>query len=251
MRPELSFLAGLLTLAFLSMAVYKLRENGRKPDKLDVKDRGSFVLGGFVRDWFYWFLWPVEAPALKSGLGPLVFNLAGVGFGILAGVGFALGHPALGGWAVFLGGVADILDGRVARARGLASPRGAFLDSTLDRFAEVGAFAGLAVFFHQRPLVSLLVILALGGSLMVSYTRARGESQGVVCKVGIMQRAERLLLLGFGGILDPSVSEWTGWEQGTLLVAVMAVIAVGTLGTAIYRTVWITKRLPSGGPDPS
>lgn len=251
MRAELSFLVGLLALALLSMVVYKLREDRRKPDTLDVRDRGTFVLGGFVREWFYWFIWPLEAPVLKVGFGPLAFNLAGVGFGVLSGAAFALGRPVLGGWAILLGGLADILDGRVARARGLASPRGAFLDSTLDRFAEVGAFAGLAVFFHERPFVALLVALGLGGSLLVSYTRARGESQGVVCKVGVMQRAERLLLLGFGGILDPSVSEWTGGQPGTLLMVILFVIAVGTLATAAYRTVWITKRLPSGGTDAS
>ncbi|MFC1661234.1 CDP-alcohol phosphatidyltransferase family protein, partial [Gemmatimonadota bacterium] len=146
---------------------------------------------------------------------------------------------------VLLGGMADVLDGRVARARGLASPRGAFLDSTLDRFAEVAVFAGLAVHFHGRPLVTLILALALGGSLLVSYTRARGESQGVVCKVGLMQRAERLLLLGFGGLLDPSVADWTGGPPGGLLTWVLALIAVGTVSTAIYRTVWISRRLPA------
>ena len=64
-----------------------------------------------------------------------------------------------------------------------------------------------------------------------------------------MQRAERLLLLGFGGLLDPSVMAWVGGSPGTLLVAVVAVIAVGTIATAIYRTVWISTRLPSANAD--
>ena len=106
-------------------------------------------------------------------------------------------------------------------------------------------FAGLAVYFHARPIVSLMVALALGGSLLVSYTRARGESQGVLCKVGIMQRAERLLLLGFAGLLDSSVAEWTGQPSGTLLALVITGIAIGTVGTAVYRTIWISTRLPS------
>jgi CDP-diacylglycerol--glycerol-3-phosphate 3-phosphatidyltransferase len=146
---------------------------------------------------------------------------------------------------VFLGGAADVFDGRVARSLRLASARGAFLDSTLDRFAEVGMFAGLAVYFHTRPILSLMVGLALGGSLLVSYTRARGESQGITCKVGIMQRAERLLLVGFAGVLDPSFSLWTGLPPGSLLGIAVIFIAVGTVATAIYRTVWIATRLPS------
>jgi CDP-diacylglycerol--glycerol-3-phosphate 3-phosphatidyltransferase len=87
------------------------------------------------------------------------------------------------------------------------------------------------------------VAAGLGGSLLVSYARARGESVGVVCKVGVMQRAERLLLIGFGGILDPMVTGGAGWNEGTLLLALLVLVAVGTIGTAVYRTVWIAERL--------
>ena len=143
----------------------------------------------------------------------------------------------LGGWCVLLGGAADVLDGRIARARGMANERGAFLDSTLDRFAEVGALIGLAIMFRTDATQLAIATTALGGSLLVSYARARGESLGVVCKVGIMQRAERLLLVGFGGILDPAVSEWQGWAEGTLLIWLLGLMAVGTVSTAVYRTV--------------
>jgi phosphatidylglycerophosphate synthase len=192
----------------------------------------------------------VERASLALGLGPLFYNLAGVAFGAAAGVAFALGHPVLGGWGVLLGGVADILDGRIARARGIASRRGAFLDSTLDRFAEFAAFVGLAALFAGSPWALTLVVSALGGSLLVSYARARGESVGVLCKLGVMQRAERLILLGMGGILDPGFGAlvgnvaWADTRGGALLVPVLAVIAVGTVGTAIFRTVWIARRLP-------
>ena len=255
MRADLAFLVGLVALALLSMPVYAARR-GRGRDPLDVAHRGSFVLGPFVREWFYWFLRPVERSALALRLSPLAFNLLGVAFGVAAGVAFAADRVVLGGWGVLLGGVADILDGRVARAQGVASRRGAFLDSTLDRFAEMGAFVGLAAWSGGWTPGLVLVATALGGSLLVSYARARGESVGVVCKLGVMQRAERLLLLGFGGLLDPAVSAavgpvaWTppGASGGALLVPALAVIAVGTVGTAVFRTVWIARRLPH--PDP-
>lgn len=242
MRTDMAVLLGILGLAVLSMPVFALGAAGR-PDPHDVKDRGSFILGDFVRRWFYWFIRPVEAVALALGLHPLFFNLLGVAFGIAAGILFATDHLYLGGWGVLLGGMADVLDGRIARARGLADERGAFLDSTLDRFAELGAFVGLGVLFAESDWGLAVVVTALGGSLLVSYARARGESVGVVCKLGIMQRAERLLAVGLGGIFDPAVSSALGRPEGSLLLPVLAIVAAGTVGTAVFRTVWIARRL--------
>lgn len=244
MRTEVAVLLAVLATALVSMPLYALGPARRERDKLEVEDRGSFVLGPFVRNWFLWFQSPAQKVALFLGLGPLFFNLLGVFFGVLAGVFFATGHLGLAGWSVLLGGWADIMDGRVARALGVASEHGAFLDSTLDRFAEFGAFVGLAVLFREAPLGLVLVVTALGGSLLVSYARARGEAVGVVCKLGIMQRAERLLILGFGGLLDPTVAAWAGRPTGALLIPAVGIMALGTVGTAIFRTWWIAVRLP-------
>jgi CDP-diacylglycerol--glycerol-3-phosphate 3-phosphatidyltransferase len=241
-RPDVVILLGILGSALLSMPVYAARAAGRA-DPLDLANRGSFVLGGFVRSWFYWFVGPIERLALRLGLSATAFNLLGVAFGVAAGVAFASGSLNLGGWAVLLGGAADVLDGRIARAQGVEGPRGAFLDSTLDRFAEVAAFVGLAVYYQASAPAIAIVAAGMGGSLLVSYARARGESVGLVCKVGIMQRAERLLLVGFGGILDPMVAVTAGWSEGALLLALLTLVAVGTIGTAMYRTVWIAARL--------
>lgn len=244
MRTDLLVLLGIIAFALLSMPLYAMSSARRRGDPHDIANRGSFVMGGFVRQWFYWFVGPVERTALALHMGPLFFNLLGVAFGVVAAACFGTGHTVLGGWAVLLGGAADVLDGRIARALGIANKRGAFLDSTLDRFAEFAAFVGLALMFRASGAALVLVVTALGGSLLVSYARARGESVGVVCKLGILQRAERLLLLGFGAILDPSVSVWTHRDPGTLLVPVLGIMAVGTVGTAIFRTVWIARRLP-------
>lgn len=242
MRADVVIFIGILAVALASMPLYAVT-GARRRDPLDVAERGTFVLGPFLRSWFYWFVRPVEVIAVAARVSPTAFNLLGVVFGVAAGVAFAMGHLVLGGWAVLLGGIADVLDGRIARALGVAGSRGAFLDSTLDRFAEVGAFVGLAVYFQASTLALVVVVTGLGGSLLVSYARARGESVGVVCKVGVMQRAERLLSIGLGGVLDPAVSAAAGWDEGTLLIALLTVVAVGTVGTAAYRTVWIARRL--------
>lgn len=243
MRPELTALVVIVGLALATMAVFALSGASRAVDALESTTRGKFVLGSFVRRWFFWFVRPVERASLLLGLSPLFYNLLGFAFGAAAGWLFASGRFATAGWAVLLSGVADALDGRVARARGLAGPRGAFLDSTIDRFAEVAAFVGLAVAFRPSGAALAVVAAALGGSLLVSYTRARGESQGVLCTAGVMQRAERLLLIGFGAILDGTGSALLGRDPGTVLLAVLAVTAVGTVATAVFRTVWIARRL--------
>ncbi|MDE2773640.1 MAG: CDP-alcohol phosphatidyltransferase family protein [Gemmatimonadota bacterium] len=244
-----------VALALITIPIYVMRGRSVGPDPLAAADQRTFLFGSFLRDWFYWFLGPVVRLSVALRLSPLFWNLAGVVFGTTAGVCFALDRPALAGWAVVMGGIADILDGRVARYHKIASRRGAFLDSTLDRFAEAAVFVGLAVRFADNSWALTLVVAALAGSLLVSYTRARGESLGVLCKLGVMQRAERLILLGFGGILDQAASAawieapWAEATGGTLLVPVLGLIAVGTLATAIFRTVWISRRLPRIDPN--
>jgi CDP-diacylglycerol--glycerol-3-phosphate 3-phosphatidyltransferase len=242
MRGDLLVFLGLVAFALVTMLVYRLGARTRPPDA-DVAARGgSFALGLWVRAWFYWFLGPVERAALALGLSPDFFNYLGLFLSLLSMALFWVGALPAAGWLLLLGGVADILDGRIARARGMASKFGAFLDSTLDRFAEFVIFVGLAG-FYGGGLPVLLVVLSLGGSLLVSYTRARGESLGVLCKSGFMQRAERMLVLGFGAVLDPAVSARMHRPPGALLVFLLFTIALGTLGTAIYRTVWISRRL--------
>jgi len=233
--------AALLLLA--TMPVYAVVARGRPGDP-DVARRPRTVLLGFwVRDWLMWAIAPLERLFLALRVPPIAFNWAGVAFGAAAGVAYALGDFAAGGWLVLLGGAADIFDGRIARARGLVSKAGAFLDSTLDRFAETFAFVGLAVWYRSTPWGALMTVLALGGSLLVSYTRARGEGLGVHYKGGLMQRAERLVLLALASLLDPMTVSLAGWPPGRLLIGVIAFIGLASLATAFHRTVAITRAL--------
>lgn len=247
MTSELLVLLAILGFAVATIPVYGISGRHRQDDPLESSRRGKFILGGFLRSWFYWFVHPIVAGALALRLSPTFFNLLGVALGIGGGVAFATGHMALGGWGVLLGGAADALDGRIARAQGVAGPRGAFLDATLDRFAEFGALVGVAVWFGDRPLGLVLTATALGASLIVSYARARGEVEGVLCTKGVMQRAERLIALGFGGLLDSTLAGVVGTgRSGDFLLWAVGLVAVGTVGTAVYRTVWIAGRLPDG-----
>jgi phosphatidylinositol phosphate synthase len=240
-RRELAVLAGVVGFALATMLVYRVWPASRTTGDLTGRG-GSFVLGFWVRNWFYWLIHPVTRLSLALGLTPLFYNMFAVACGIGSMLGYATGHLPTAGGLVFVSGIADVLDGEVARATHSADARGAFLDSTLDRFTEFFAFVGIAYSFASGWRV-LAVVVALGGSLLVSYTRARGESLGVLCKLGVMQRAERMLLLGLGSILDPALCARAGWGEGTVVALVVAVIAVGTVWTSVYRTVWIARAL--------
>ena len=253
MKPGISVLVAVLAASFLSMPVYAVRERGRRDADAERKGSRLFLgLGDFLVHWFMWVLAPAEKLFLRLGLGPDVFNLGGLLFGLASGVLIGLGRLELGGWAIALAGVCDILDGRIARARNLASAYGKFIDSTLDRFVETFAFLGFALYLGSGPWPygSLLAATALAGSLLVSYAQARGESVGVSGSGGLMQRAERLVLTCLACLLDPVVSAGLGRPEGTLVIWVLGLVAAGAFGTAVYRTLWIawTLRRREGGP---
>lgn len=116
----------------------------------------------------------------------------------------ALGHLLVGGLLVLLSGLCDLLDGALARKVGKTSRFGALLDSTLDRAAEAAYFFGLLILYIRLDSVPgmLLVNLALVGSVLVSYVRARAEGLGLACPVGVFSRAERVVVLALGLILN-------------------------------------------------
>lgn len=116
----------------------------------------------------------------------------------------------LAGLMYLLAGGLDLLDGVLARLAKMATRFGAFLDSTADRISEGVVFAAIAYYFarHGQPVDAAVAVLALLGSLLVSYTRARAEGLGLECKVGIVTRAERVVLVAFGltfGLLAESL----------------------------------------------
>ena len=116
MRTDFVVLVTFLVLAIGSMPIYALTGKHRQHDPLESSKRGDFVLGPFVRSWFYWFTHPIIAVSLALRLSPLFYNLLGVAFGIAGGVAFATGHMALGGWGVLLGGAMDAFDAALKRA---------------------------------------------------------------------------------------------------------------------------------------
>ena len=169
--------------------------------------------------------------------------LTTLGFVSVVGAGYLyhLDHVRWAGALVLLGGTWDIFDGQVARVSGLASKFGSFYDSTLDRISEIVVFLGLLSLYNSYARewadvwMVYVIFMAMGGSIMVSYTRARAEGLGLDCKVGLMQRPERVVLLGLG-----SLAFGLMWS-GLVLRGVIIVVAVLTNITAIQRIVWVYR----------
>jgi len=243
MSTALVVVAVVVGLALLSMPVFALTGGRRDPDAERKGSQFLLGVGDFLVHWFMWAVSPVERGLRGVGARPDHMNAGGLVFGLLSGLLIGLGHLEAGGGAIALAGVCDILDGRLARAAGVASPYGKFIDSTLDRFVETFAFLGFVAYYRDRPLGAFVAAAGLGASLLVSYAQARGETVDVSGSGGLMQRAERLVLTILGCLFDPALCRALGWPEGTVLLGVLALIAVGAMGTAIYRTLWIARKL--------
>lgn len=193
----------------------------------------DWIKNGFVR-----LLNPIVNALVRGGVHPNLISTIGFLITVVAAIIIFARHIFVGIPVFLLGGMLDILDGRVARESGLASKFGSFYDSTLDRISEIVVYFSLYAYFRPLPnfwWVGYVVILAMVGSLMVSYTRAKAEALGVECKVGLMQRPERVVLLGVGGLLMPIVQQIDpSIQYAPLLVAIGLIAALANL-TAVER----------------
>ena len=153
---------------------------------------------------------PVVRWLAERQVTPNQVTLAALALSVLAALCIGVGGLRLGALVLIVASLGDLVDGMLARATDQASPFGAFFDSTLDRLSEGVVLAAVAYRLagDGRPLLVALVVLALLGSLLVSYTRARAQALGIDCKVGLMSRAERMVLLIAGlllGLLGPAI----------------------------------------------
>jgi CDP-diacylglycerol--glycerol-3-phosphate 3-phosphatidyltransferase len=168
-------------------------------------------------------------------IGPNALSFMALISGIGAGVLFFLKHPFWAGIMIATCGLFDILDGKVAMNSNQKSLFGAIVDSALDRYSEFFIYLGLAAYFRNHWALWLTFWTILGSS-MVSYTRARAEGLGIECKIGIMQRAERMLLLFLGAMIGSLFNIFD-----PAMIIVLAIIAVFSNITAIQRTFYVKK----------
>ena len=173
---------------------------------------------------------PAARLVADLGIPPAAITFLGLVLAAFAGWGIATGHFLRAGVLLVLAGLCDMIDGETARVGNKATAFGAFLDSTVDRYSEIVVLLGALFHYtartHGSPEIGtvLAVFVALSGSLMVSYTRARAEAIGTSCEVGLTERPERMVILIVGALFG----------EGSFRVAIWVLAILANL-TAVQR----------------
>jgi CDP-diacylglycerol--glycerol-3-phosphate 3-phosphatidyltransferase len=185
----------------------------------------------------------VVRPLARLGVTPNAVTVIGFALNVMTATVLASGHLSVGGAMLFAAGSVDMLDGALARVSSQQSRFGAFLDSLLDRYSEAAILLALIFQFvvRQDTLAVLLVFLVATGSIMTSYARARAESLGIECTVGIVSRPERVIILGLGLLFKEDTT-----------IAALLILALLTHVTTLQRIyhVWRQTR-PEAAPPTS
>jgi CDP-diacylglycerol---glycerol-3-phosphate 3-phosphatidyltransferase len=188
----------------------------------------------------------IMQPLARLGVSPNMLTGIGLVLSIVTAIVIAQGYLFIGGWLVLFAGIFDMFDGAMARVRHAATTFGAFFDSTLDRYSESIILLGLLLYVLQRPglhnslwpapheqaWMITFIYIAVVGSLMVSYTKARAEGLGIECRTGLLARPERVIILAIGLLTNTSI-----WA--------LALLAVFSHVTAVERiiVVWRATRV--------
>jgi len=187
------------------------------------------------------FVWPIDRLAAllaPTGIPPNVITWLALLLNLWGGILFAAGRFAAAGGMMLLAGLCDLLDGPVARRQNRVSLFGAFLDSILDRYADLILFLGLLVYYSHvnRFGYAMLAGAAMAGSVMVSYAKARAESLVPTVDVGFWERPERLVLMILGALTNRmDVALW--------------ILAIGPNVTVIHRILHTWKETKDVGPS--
>lgn len=192
--------------------------------------------------------------AVKAGITPnvvttlgLLGNIAGAALLVYAALS-ANSDYVLIGWAgvvIILSSIMDMVDGYMARTANMCSVFGAFYDSVLDRYCELVTLSGLAFYFmhFSYPWAAVITFLSLIGSIMVSYVRARAEGLDLECKVGLMQRPERIVVTVLGMLLTGFLDGVVPFDSIWFIIASQAVIALFANFTAFHRILHVKNQL--------
>ncbi|WP_433078302.1 phosphatidylinositol phosphate synthase [Dactylosporangium sp. CA-052675] len=188
---------------------------------------------------------PVAAALLRAGITPNAVTVIGT-LGVLVGaLGFATrGHLFIALVIITVSCFTDLIDGSMARQRGITNKFGALLDSSMDRIADGAIFGSVAYWYatQHEPRVVAAALLCLLTGQVVSYVKARAEGLGFTCNVGIIERAERLVGIGIGGLL------WTfgvpyGLEIVMWLLAALSIVTIGQRIGTVYRQAHAPERV--------
>jgi CDP-diacylglycerol--glycerol-3-phosphate 3-phosphatidyltransferase len=223
--------SAMCSLFLVGYFVFRARRRAAGTPPTVLRRAPTLLVSQDLMDYVYWLCAPVERALVASGTSPHALTTLGLALSAAAGLSAGYGSFTAAGILYLSSGILDVLDGRVARRSGRSSRSGALFDSVCDRWGEFAILAGLAFALrvHNTGLAS--VLLATAGSQMVSYTRARAEGLGVSLSVGLMQRSERIVLVGLG-LLAAGAFATVGRE---ILTATLLVVGGMSSITAVRR----------------
>lgn len=221
------------------------------------------VVPRFVLEYGYFMLgWQVRL-LMAVGLTANAVTLLSLGLAAAGGWFLAQGRFLLGGWGMLGSFFCDAYDGLIARAQGTAGPRGEYLDSFIDRYADLLPGFGFLWYYRDDATATIVVALAMMGSSAMGYARAKGEALGIDPNVGVMQRHERGVWLGcltvtapiFAAFLEPSETRAAfagagGHPRYHVALFALALVALLANVSAFLRAAYVLKRLPAPTPSP-
>ena len=173
---------------------------------------------------------PIARLLLRARLRPNHLTILGLGVSVAAAHEFFQGRLRLGAMLLVVAGLFDFFDGALARLARTESAFGAFLDSVVDRYSDLLVLLGLVLFYERQDdhVGVFFTMIALVGTVMVSYTKARAQSVGMPCEIGLMERPERMIMLIGGGLFN-------------LLTPTMIALAILTNVTAVQRILYVRR----------
>lgn len=173
---------------------------------------------------------PVARLLVRARVRPNQLTVLGLGVSVVAAYAFAQGRLRVGAALLAVAGLFDFFDGSLARLANRVSAFGAFLDSVVDRYSDLVVLLGIGLYYERAGATGgvFFTMATLIGTIMVSYTKARAQSIGVACEIGLMERPERIIVLIAGGIFH-------------LLFPAMIALAVLTNLTALHRIFYVRR----------
>ncbi len=194
-------------------------------------------------------------PLIRMNIPPSIITWMGLIVGIFAGALFWTGHLFFGGVALLFAGMLDNMDGVIARTSGKVSNFGALLDSTLDRYCDFAVFLGLFGYISHSDtqlitFYQVVVMIALIGSVVVSYVRARAEGLGFSCNLGFFQRPSRVITIAVAALITSAINPIFdrlnySYLHDAFLKLTIVLLAIGTNATAMRR-LWASMKVMNG-----
>jgi phosphatidylglycerophosphate synthase len=225
------------------------------PRQFEGELRGrTALIGSHLRIAFFWVMNPLWRLLLATGISANTVTAIAAVMGVGAATAAAFGRFALAGWLFIFSGILDIFDGRLARARHEVSPAGAAIDSILDRYTDSLMLVGLGVYYRETWVV-VPVFLALVGTSVVPYVRAKSEALGFPVRDGLMQRTERIAYLGTSVALAPIFEALTSPRDPHpahwLAIAGIVFLCITSNATAVSRFVRLVRAMTAAGTRPT